>query len=378
MRTLSIPGALFALGLAFAALSARAQQHDASPAGRCDDATLRINDFTAIGTHNSYKLAIPPAEMERLRAFARATADTLDYAHAPLAAQLDAGARQLELDVYIDAEGERFSSPAALRLTKEAMPEDWLAEMRRPGLKVLHAPDVDFRSSCLRFIACLEIIERWSRAHPGHSPLLVLINAKDTPTRMPGATAVAAFDAAAFDALDAEIASVFARQRLVTPDEVQGAHATLREAAAAGAWPSLDGGRGRILFALDDAPAKVAAYRGARKSLEGRLMFVNTDESSPAAAYITLNDPIAEQDRIRRAVQNGLIVRTRADADTHEARRNDRSRFEAALASGAQYISTDYMSADPRFGPYAVRLPDAAIAVANAVRAPRCEGRRIE
>jgi hypothetical protein len=107
-------------------------------------------------------------------------------------------------------------------------------------------------------------------------------------------------------------------------------------------------------------------------------MFVNTVETSPAAAYITLNDPIEEQERIRRAVSSGLIVRTRADADTQEARRNDRRRFEAALASGAQYISTDYMRPDERFGPYAVRLPGDASVVANAVRAPHCQGRKIE
>jgi hypothetical protein len=195
---------------------------------------------------------------------------------------------------------------------------------------------------------------------------------------MPEAVQQAPFDEAAIDALDAEIESVFAKERLITPDEVQGAHPTLRDAVAAGAWPTLERARGRVLFALDDAPAKVAAYRGVRKSLEGRLMFVNIDESSPAAAYITLNDPIIEQDRIRNAVRSGLIVRTRADADTKEARRNDRRRFEAALASRAQYISTDYMRPDERLGPYFVRLPGDLVAVTNRVRAPQCAGRAIE
>ena len=369
---------IFFLGLVLTSFGASAQPRSESPRPRCDEATLKISDLTAVGTHNSYKLSIPPDEMQRLRALAPATADSLDYAHGPLDAQLEAGARQLELDVYVDREGARFSSPAVLKIAQKTMPVDWSEEMKQPGFKVLHAPDVDFRSSCLRFTSCLEIIDRWSLAHPGHAPLLILINAKDEPVRMPGATQVAPFDAAAFDALDAEIASVFAKGRLITPDEVQGAHATLREAVAAGGWPTLERARGRILFALDDAPAKVAAYRGARKSLEGRPMFVNTVETSPAAAYITLNDPIVDQDRIRRAVVSGLIVRTRADADTQEARRNDPRRFEAALASGAQYISTDYMRPDERFGPYSVRLPGDAFAVANAVRAPHCQGSRIE
>jgi len=41
-------------------------------------------------------------------------------------------------------------------------------------------------------------------------------------------------------------------------------------------------------------------------------------------------------------VQKGYIVRTRADADTKQARENDRSGFEAACQSGAQIITTDY------------------------------------
>ena len=44
-------------------------------------------------------------------------------------------------------------------------------------------------------------------------------------------------------------------------------------------------------------------------------MFVNVEESSPAAAYITLNEPLQDAQRIREAVESGFIVRTRADAD---------------------------------------------------------------
>ena len=41
-------------------------------------------------------------------------------------------------------------------------------------------------------------------------------------------------------------------------------------------------------------------------------------------------------------LKKGYFVRTRADADTREARTNDYSRFKAAQESGAQIISTDY------------------------------------
>ena len=242
----------------------------------------------------------------------------------------------------------------------------------------MHVPDVDFRSSCVRFVSCLEIIRTWSRAHPTHIPILILINAKDEPARLPGAASVAPFDAAAFDALDAEISSVFSMDDLITPDQVRGSHASLRDAVLAGSWPMLREARGRILIALDDTPAKAALYRGGRRSLEGRLMFVNTDESSPDAAYLTLNDPLSERERISAAVRAGYLVRTRADADTREARAGDVRRRDAALASGAQYVSTDYMQADARLGEYAVELPGKAVAVCNPLRGSRCAGRIIE
>jgi hypothetical protein len=94
-----------------------------------------------------------------------------------------------------------------------------------------------------------------------------------------------------------------------------------------------------------------------RKVLEGRVAFVNTEETSPAAGYITLNEPKEQSARIAAAIKAGLIVRTRADADTREARVNDTTRQAAAFASGAQFVSTDYMSPDARFGPYAAKLP---------------------
>jgi len=123
----------------------------------------------------------------------------------------------------------------------------------------------------------------------------------------------------------------------------------------------------------------VAMYRGERRSLEGRKMFVNIDENSPAAAYITLNEPLQDASRIREAVESGLIVRTRADADTLEAREGKTERRETALRSGAQYVSTDYMQPDPRFGKYSVSLPDGVTTVCNPVRAKRrCGGHAVK
>lgn len=338
----------------------------------CPDAPLRMNDIVTIGTHNSYKLAIPQDELQAIIA-AAPEAIALDYSHRPLTEQLDAGARQLEIDILHDPEGGRYARPLSALATAGAaieMSEDFRLTMSEPGFKTLHIPDIDFRSSCLTFIACLEEVRIWSDENRNHVPILLMLNAKTGAAALPGGTELLDFDAAAWDALDSEIRSVFQEDRLITPDEVRAGYATLREGVLSGGWPTLESSRGKVFFALDEGPEKVASYSLGRPSLEGRVLFVNTDEESPAAAYLTLNDPIGQQARIQSAVKRGFIVRTRSDSDTMEARAGDTSRREAAFSSGAQYISTDYLWADPRFPGYDVRLPGNIAALCNTVRLP--------
>jgi hypothetical protein len=55
------------------------------------------------------------------------------------------------------------------------------------------------------------------------------------------------------------------------------------------------------------------------------------------------------------------LIRTRADIDTVEVRINDAARREAALASGAQVISTDYLTAPNIFGNAYAVPPFAAV-----------------
>ena len=380
-------GALALLGMAVLAASGPppgpdpvCETADADCGRRWMDANLRLNDLLVVGTHNSYKQAVPDAVMALIRAARPEDADALDYRHRPLSEQLDAGARQLEIDVYHDPAGGRFLSPAAFRAAGVALDPARRAALAEPGFKVLHMQDIDVLSNCVTLHECLGTVRRWSLAHPDHAPILLMFNTKAEPSAWPGGTAALPFDAAAFDALDAEVRAVFPADALITPDLVQGRYASLREAVTHGGWPKLGSARGKVLFALDEGPETVAIYRGKRKSLEGRVFFINTDEASPAAAYLTLNDPLAEGERIRRAVAAGFIVRTRADSGTLEARTGDLRRREAALASGAQFVSSDYLWPDARINAtYQVRLPAGAAAVCNPLRAAgRCFGQAVE
>jgi hypothetical protein len=328
------------------------------------DRTVKMNQIQVLGTHNSYKRAIAPAEMALLKATSPKSAVGLDYAHPPLTEQLDAGARALELDVLYDPEGGRYADPLLGRLVRQSgqTTEPYDAEpMRRPGLKVLHVQDIDYRSNCALFVDCLKAIRAWSRAHPDHLPILITMNLKDDDVKAPGTVHALKFDAKAMDSIDAEIRSVFPADELITPDGVQGRYRSVRAAVRARGWPTLGQARGKVFFAMDEDEPKLSVYRGARHCLEGRVLFPNADEASPTSAYITLNDPIAQAARIRADVAAGLFVRTRADADTVEARSNDTARRAAAFASGAQVVSTDYMHPDQRFSSYSVSMPGGAV-----------------
>jgi hypothetical protein len=380
--------AIFALAVTFVAPAAASDCNLAAPdaasagpdcARAWMDQNLHLNDIVTVGTHNSYKEAIPDKIMALIRMGAPKAAIGLDYSHVPLTDQLNDGARAIEIDVAYDPQGGLYAHPAGAAMTGVPLPDGYDTIMSKPGFKVLHVQDIDFRSVCATLVACLGELKAWSAAHPDHIPILVTMNAKDDEIPFPGSVTPLKFDTAAFDALDAEILSVFSRDQIVTPDQVQGTFPTLRDAILQHGWPTLGETRGKFLFALDEDGDKIKAYQGGRKSLEGRVMFVNAPEDSPAAAYLTLNEALTDTARITRDVQVGFLVRTRADADTMEARNNDTARRDKALMSGAQFVSTDYMQPDTRFGPYEARMPPGFVAACNPQRHPeRCDGMAVE
>lgn len=343
------------------------------------DANLRLNEIQAVGTAESYKLQPSKEMMSLIRMGSDADAQALDYDHPPIAAQLAAGARSLAFDVAYDPKGGLYKYPAGASMAGELVAADYIAAMATPGFKVIHILDIDFNSSCVRLTDCLKAVAIWSRANPRHLPLVIALRSNDERTPMPGATRPYKFDAATFDALDAEIRAAFKPEEMITPQMVQGSYPTLKEAVAAGNWPKLGAVRGKVLFLLDDKKEKVALYRGARASLEGRAMFVATDDKSPAAAFTTIDNPARNSNDIIARVKAGLIVHTYADADTREARKNDMLRRDWAFASGAQIISTDFLVANKRIGKYQVRVPQGHIAQCNVQLSPaRCGGLDLE
>ena len=269
-------------------------------------AGLRLNDLQARGTHNSF---------HRDPGFPGSEAPGWAYSHAPIDHQFQRGGiRQIELDVHYNAARREF--------------------------EVYHAWFGDDRTTCDPLAHCLGLIRAFSEAHPGHHPILVLVEPKDNgppknaelpedgdPFTMP-------FTAAEYDRLDGVLADGLGAERLLTPDEVTVPGLDLRSSILTRGWPSLAASRGKVLVAVDGDDHAEAYSRG-WTSLAGRSMFVQAEADRPVAAFVSRDGARqAGEDkygRMRRLVREGFLVRDYTGP----------SGFEAAKAAGAHFISSD-------------------------------------
>jgi hypothetical protein len=302
---------------------------------------IRINQVQVLGSHNSYRPVASVATQELLDAQIGAAARGLDYGHPTLEAQLDLGVRQFEFDPYVDRDGGLYSRPSEAAGPKAA------AIMAQPGLKVLHMPVIDPESHCLTLKACFVAIAAWSRLHPTHEVIFITVDTKEAPSTIAGIASPELYQAQDLDEIDRTARAAFGASNLITPDTVRGRYKTLREAVLAKNWPTAASARGKIMIILDSNPRIADIYRSGHPALAGRAMFGVYLEDQPEASVFNIQDPIAEEARIVRLVGQGYIVRSRADANTIEARTHDLSRFQAAVRSGAQIISSDYYPGAP-------------------------------
>jgi hypothetical protein len=363
--------AVLALGACFGGSGTRAPSNFSDTAYP-HDGELRLNDIQSLGSHNSYHVQAEQKLFDALKSFDADLANSLEYTHAPLTDQFNnEGVRQIELDVFADPSGGLYANRAGNAVIGQPKASGEPA-LDQPGFKVFHIQDIDFRSTCFTFVACLTIVRDWSRSHPGHVPIMIDVEAKQDAIPDPvnlGFVTPHPIGAPELDALDAEVHSVLAAIDLITPDDVRGNHATLEEAVRSDGWPTLGQSRGKLLFVLDNEDAIQDAYIAGHPSLKGRVLFTSSPRSTPEAAFMKLNDPIKDEAAIRQAVLDGYIVRTRSDADTVQARSGDTTMREAALRSGAQWVSTDYETPDTLFGTgYVVAIPGGSPSRCNPVR----------
>jgi len=305
---------------------------------------LRINQLQVIGSHNSYKQAIQP-ELLQYAISQDSQVEGLAYSHLPIDEQLDLGLRKLELDIYHDPDGGRYAQPLGNVLLSQykVSPRlfDEQGDLSESGFKVFHVQDIDFRSHCLLLTKCLATIRSWSELHPDHIPIVITINVKTDPLEDPSSVQPLPFTSEVYVSLDKVIRQGLGDTHIITPTDIQGEAINLREGVLKNGWPSLQESKQKFIIVLDEPIDKINTYLGDSYP-DDKIMFTNVPPDHDAAAFIISNDPIKDELKIRNLVAKGYMVRTRADADTKEARRLDYTRFEAAKRSGAQYISTDY------------------------------------
>jgi len=294
------------------------------PADHALDDTLRLNHLQAKSTHNSYHVEPEGNELDDWR-----------YTHLPLDQQADAqGVRHFELDL-------RFSE--ALQV-----------------FQVYHLPIVDEETTCQELTECLTGLRIWSDEHCSHHPLVVQLELKDSQPADPEVY---------FDRLHQALLAAWPRERILAPADLQGPHASLAAALQADGWPTLGGQRGKILFMLDDGGAFREAYTHGHQHVDDRLIFPHGGPGEPFAAVAVINDPIGGGGAIAAAVAAGFLVRTRADSGSVEPLAEDDTRQQAALDSGAQFVTTDY-PAPVSYTDYWLDIPGGTPSRCNPVTAP--------
>jgi hypothetical protein len=358
---------LFALSGAFVSASAQLNQ-------------TKLNEIQIVGTHNSYHAGISPNEMAYLRKVNPQAADALEYRHPTLTTQLNDGVRQLEIDVYADSNGGLFAHPAGPGLAAKAgLPADPDFDpnhiMDKPGFKVLHVQDIDYRSNCEPFTECLKEIRAWSKAHPGHVPVFILVENKDDRPSGDYMVTPEPITAETFDRLDAEVRSVFPPQETIVPDDVRGQHKALEEAILTSGWPTLESARGKVIFLLDQRRVGPLYTKG-HPSLEGRVFFTNAQPGTPDAAFIEANDSASDPNLAPGLVRKGYLVRTMTDPGAAGVRANDTKRRDASIASGAQILSTDYPLHEPAASGYFVEVEHGTVRCNPVLKPAGCKDLR--
>ncbi|MDB5226785.1 MAG: hypothetical protein JWN78_978 [Bacteroidota bacterium] len=350
---------------------------------------LKINQIQILGSHNSYHKHMDPKLFSFLSSINfllpdKFKVEALDYSHEPLADQLDIyHLRSFEIDIYADPQGGRYYNRQGNVFIGKPVASG-IDELRQPGFKVLHIPDIDFETHFYTFKSNLQALKDWSDAHPDHLPIFILIESKEETVGdilgFLGFITAIKFTPALADDIDTEIKSVFGSSldNVITPDNVRGTYATLKDAVLADNWPTVGSSRGKFLFAME-GPA-TTDYLNGHPSLQGRAMFLITNAGLPESAVIGEDVPDRFQSRIMDEVKQGYIIRTRADEANHENLTGDYSRQQAAFASGAQMISTDYYRPDPRYltdgkyKNYMCQFPNGDLARINPVSAADKQG----
>ena len=330
---------------------------------------LRLNQIQIIASHNSYKKRPSEKELKFLLKMKDKLGKennpvALDYGHLPFDSQFTYyHVRGLEIDINNDPKGGSYYRRKINAFVRGLKQKSGVEELKQPGFKVLHIKDVDYETNYYTFKQSLIALKKWSDEHPNHLPMFINIESKDGSPgdesgllRFVGFKRQIKFDSAACVQIDEEIKTVFGTdlKGVITPDAVRGNFTTLNEMATNNAWPLLSDCRGKVVFIMEGGA--VDDYIKNHPVLKGAAIFVYIEPGRPEAAFVKRNNSTRDKEQIKELVKKGYIIRTRSDAETWEARKNDYTDMNNAFESGAQITSTDFYKADERFSSFHVQF----------------------
>ncbi|MEQ4206043.1 phosphatidylinositol-specific phospholipase C1-like protein [Actinopolymorpha sp. B9G3] len=352
------------------------------PSASDDD--VRMNQIQFMGAHNGYHREMQGAELAEALKIDPGLPQWSYYSHASIPDLLERqNVRHVELDLLPDPEGGLYEFPLPRQRAGLGPIDD--PDMAAPGMKVQHVPDVDYTTTCRTFVRCLTQVRTWSKANPGHVPIILQLELKQTDDRWEqlGGAVSPPWDAGLLDAVDAEIRSVFTETELITADDLRRPGLTLEQSVLQHGWPTLSWARGKVLFFFDNGGGIREMYLDGRPNLEGRAVFTRGDIGAPDAAITQINDPRgANTAAIQDLVRRGYFIRTRSDEPFATVKNEEFSRVRTALDSGAQLITTDF----PTVGmaarwdsDFVAELPGGAVVRCNPVSAPSfCRDKGLE
>ncbi|KAH8594904.1 acid phosphatase [Bisporella sp. PMI_857] len=337
-----------------------------------------MNQIQVVGTHNSYHREVGPKERDAFETL-MANPDNYYYSHPSFEIQAEHQAvRSFELDIFADPDGGKYATPLVRKLA--GLPFESDPALNQSGIKVLHISDADVGTICHTLVECLKLIKAWSNKNPEHVPLTSMVEFKTAGADMAylgGATPIQWNTSELMASLDAEFRSVFSANELITPDDIRRDNLTLEESVLKYGWPELESARGRIMFLMDNTGVPHDTYVAGFPSAEGRVIFPNSSPGQPDCAFQKLNNPLGDANlkNIQEQVRKGYWVRTRSDEPIATVTSNDTTSMrDAAFASGAQIVSTDFQGwgMAARYGvDYVVNLPNGASAICNSINAPK-------
>lgn len=292
---------------------------------------VKFNEMSFLGTHNSYQTAALEETKKLYQSLSALSfgiykADKIEFESETLTDQLNCGIRSLEIDI------ETFDRDGEISFT------------------CMHKPYFEMTTSCYDFSLTLKEIAMWSDNNPGHLPITIIIEPKESFIPLEDMEYFNVDYAFAFD----EALREGLGDKLFTPADMLRDYQSFGEMRAEDDWCKVKDMLGKVVVLLHDCEV-TEEYIAVDPSVRTQAMFPMLrpeDAERDCTSFILCNEPSElleiEEDIID---EKKIMVRTRSDEFT----KITEERRENAFASGANIISTDYpFRTDYKTGDYVV------------------------